>query len=202
MFFSRFHRIVLYITFGSLVAAIMLLAGAWVYKNTTPAPVAVASVGAPFQLTNQYGADVTQDTFKGKPFLVFFGFTHCPDVCPTGLATITTALKALPQAQQDAIVPVFITVDPARDTPAVLKDYLAAFHPGFIGLTGSEESIKNVLKGYRAYAAPSPATAGQKDYLMDHSALIYWMNARGEFVQFFSGDASAAEITAALAAGL
>jgi protein SCO1/2 len=202
MFFSRFHRIILYISIIGLLAALILLAGAWVYKNAAPAPMPQVAIGATFNLTNQDGMNVTQDTFKGKPFLVFFGFTHCPDVCPTGLATITAALKALPTEQQGAIVPIFITVDPARDTQAVLKEYLAAFHPSFVGLTGSEGAIKAVLNGYRAYASPSAATVGQEDYLMDHSAIIYWMDAQGQFVRFFSGDTSAAEITAALTAGL
>ena len=138
-----------------------------------------SSVGGPFRLVDQTGAPVTDADLKGKPFLVFFGFTHCPDVCPTALAEITQAFDALgtDAARTEAL---FVTVDPARDTPETLKAYLTSFSPRIRGLTGSQEQVDAVVKTYRAYARKQPLKDG--DYTMDHTALVYLMDRNGAFV--------------------
>ena len=147
------------------------------------APVGRASVGGPFRLVDGSGKIVTDKDLKGKPFLVFFGFTHCPEVCPTTLFEISEVFRSLgPDADKTAGL--FITVDPERDTPPVMKDYLANFDPHLHGLTGSREQIDAVVKSYRAYAKKVPLEGG--DYTMDHTALVYLMGKQGEFIAPFN----------------
>src|SRR6204780_509382 len=120
---------------------------------------------------------------KGKPFLVFFGFTHCPDICPTTLFDMSQVMKALgPDANK--IGALFITVDPERDTPAVIKDYLSNFDPHLRGLTGDQASIDAAVKAYRVYARKVPLEGG--DYTMDHTAIVYLMEKDGRFVSPFN----------------
>lgn len=154
-----------------------------------------AQIGGPFQLTDQNGKTVTDQDFKGKPFLVFFGFTHCPDVCPTTLFDISEVMKSLgPDA--DRIGAVFITVDPGRDTAASLKEYLTSFDPHVEGLTGDAGALAAVAKEYRVYYKKVPLDGG--DYTMDHTAIVYLMDKDGHFVSPFSlkrkPEASAAEL--------
>jgi len=149
------------------------------------APVAqqIAAVGGPFSLTDQHGKTVTDRDLRGRPFLVFFGFTHCPDVCPTALFEVSEILRALgPDAER--VGALFITVDPERDTPAVLKDYLASFHPRMRALTGDPSAIEAVAKAYRVYYRKVPLEQG--GYSMDHTALVYLMDKEGRFVAPFS----------------
>jgi protein SCO1/2 len=162
-----------------------------------PSPIgqAVAGVGGPFRLEDQTGKPVTDQDMKGKPFLVFFGFTHCPDVCPTTLFDISQVLRKLgPDADRTGAL--FITVDPERDTPAVMKDYLSNFDPHLRGLTGDRAAIDSTLRAYRVYAKKVPLPDG--DYTMDHTALVYLMNKDGQFVAPFdlkrTADASAADL--------
>lgn len=140
------------------------------------------SIGGPFRLTDQYGKTVTQADFRGRYMLIYFGYSYCPDVCPTTLGVMAQALEKL-GAQSERVVPVFITVDPARDTPKVLADYMKAFGPNFIGLTGSNDQIKAVEKEYRVYAAKRPLENG--NYGMDHSSVIYLMGPNGKMVSFY-----------------
>ena len=120
---------------------------------------------------------------KGKPFLMFFGFTRCPDVCPTALFEVSEVMRALgPDA--DRIGAMFVTVDPERDTSAVMKDYLASFDPHVRGLTGDSKAIEAIQKAYRVYAKKVPTESG--DYTMDHTALIYLMDKQGRFVAPFN----------------
>ena len=143
---------------------------------------AVASVGGPFKLTDQDGKVVTDADMKGKPFLVFFGFTHCPDVCPTTLFDMSALMKALgPDANRTGAL--FITVDPERDTPNVIKDYLSNFDPHVRGLTGDPAAINAAIRAYRVYAKKVPLENG--DYTMDHTALVYLMDKDGHFVAPF-----------------
>ena len=138
-----------------------------------------SSVGGPFTLTDQDGRRVTESTFAGATHLVFFGFTHCPDVCPTTLQQIGDVLAALgPKAK--ATKALFIAVDPERDTPAALKSYLASFDPRIVGLTGSPEEVAAAVKAYRAYVRKVP-TKGD-DYTMEHTALVYVMDGRNRFL--------------------
>jgi protein SCO1/2 len=142
-----------------------------------------SAIGGPFTLVDQNGKTITADDFKGKPFLVFFGYTHCPDVCPTTLFDVSEVMRALGN-DADKTAALFITVDPERDTPAVLKDYMASFDPHLRGATGSAAQISAVEKDYRVYAKKVPAENG--DYSMDHTALVYLMNKDGDFVAPFN----------------
>ena len=148
-----------------------------------PVATANAAIGGPFKLTDQNGKPITDQELKGKPFLVFFGFTHCPEVCPTALFDMSEVLNRLgPDA--DKISALFITVDPERDTPAALKDYLLSFDPHLIGVGGDAEALAAVAKGYRVYYKKVPLKDG--DYTMDHTAIVYLMDKNGQFVAPFS----------------
>lgn len=156
------------------------LAGAALWLNQgTPAEQGTALIGGPFNLVDQNGQPATAETFKGEPFLVFFGYTHCPDVCPTTLSDMSQMLNTLGRDKQ--VRALFITVDPERDTPAVLKDYLSSFDSRIIGLTGSLPAVEAAEKAYRVYARKVPTQNG--DYSMDHTAVVYLMNGQGRFVQ-------------------
>jgi protein SCO1 len=154
-----------------------------------------SNVGGPFQLTDQNGRAVTDRDFKGEPFLVFFGFTNCPDICPTTLFEMSEVFKRLgPDADKTAAL--FISVDPERDTPDKLKDYVSSFHPRIFGLTGTPEEIATVEKEYRVYAKKVPLKDG--DYTMDHTAVVYLMDKDGRFVAPFNLKKSADEAAADL----
>ena len=149
------------------------------------APVAqqIAAIGGPFKLIDQNGQTVTDQDLKGHPFLVFFGFTHCPDVCPTTLFEVSEILRSLgPDA--DRARALFITVDPERDTPAVMKDYLSSFDPHLSGLTGNPAEVAAVAKAYRVYFKKVPLDQG--GYTMDHTAIVYLMDKEGRFVSPFN----------------
>jgi protein SCO1 len=144
---------------------------------------APAAIGGPFQLTDQSGATVTDKSLQGRPTLIFFGFTHCPDVCPTSLFEISEVLRAMgPDA--DRVNAYFISVDPERDTPTAMKDYLSSFDPHLKGLTGDPEVMAKVTTEYRVYAKKVPLKDG--DYTMDHTALVYLMDRDGHFVSPFN----------------
>jgi protein SCO1/2 len=152
-------------------------------RVSTPVAQQIAAIGGPFKLTDQTGKEMTDQDLKGRPFLVFFGFTHCPDVCPTTLFDVSEILRALgPDA--DRVRALFITVDPERDTPAVMKDYLSSFDPHLSGLTGDPASIAAVAKAYRVYFKKVPNDQG--GYTMDHTAIVYLMDKDGRFVSPFS----------------
>ena len=163
---------------ASIVLVIVLVSG------RDPVPSAGASaIGGPFSLTDQNGRAVTDKDLRGRPFLVFFGFTHCPDVCPTALFEISEVLGKLgPDAQR--VSALFVTVDPERDTPAQMKDYLSSFDPHLLGLTGDPAAIAAVAKEYRVYVKKVPLDHG--DYTMDHTALVYLMDKDGRFVAPFN----------------
>ena len=139
-------------------------------------------IGGPFALIDQNGARRTDADFRGQFMLVYFGFTYCPDVCPTDLQQMGMAVDQLGPAG-DAVQPIFITVDPERDTPEHLKDYVAMFHPRFVGLTGDASAIKEAARIYRAYFAK--VELEKSDYTVDHSAFIYLMGRNGEYLGFF-----------------
>jgi protein SCO1/2 len=151
------------------------------------------TVGAPFTLTDATGRRRSSSEFRGKLLVVYFGYTYCPDVCPTDVMAISEALRALGSAAQD-IQPVFITIDPERDTPPLLADYLAAFHPGFIGLTGSPDEIRAVANSYKAFYAKAPDARGG-DYSIDHAGVIYLMGRNGEYLGFMPPQTSPDRLT-------
>lgn len=137
--------------------------------------------GAPFELTDHNGNKFTEQDLLGKFSLIYFGFSHCPDICPDELDKLGVWLNEL-EASNIKVQPIFITCDPARDSPQVLKDYLTDFHDGIIGLTGSYDDIKKVCKQYRVYFSTPPNVKPGQDYLVDHSIFFYLMNPEGQFV--------------------
>ena len=165
--------LILALGFVSLVGVALFI----VAQPAQEAPRASA-IGGPFQLVNQNGERVNEATYKGGPAVMFFGYTHCPDVCPTTLFEMTEVLKRIPADKK--VSAIFVTVDPERDTPANLKDYLSSFDPRISGLSGTREEIDAALKAFRVYAKKVPQENGE--YSMDHSAIIYLMDKQGRFV--------------------
>jgi protein SCO1/2 len=150
-------------------------------------------IGGPFTLTAPDGTTVTDETYRGKWLLVFFGYTFCPDICPTTLFEIAVALKQLgPDAAK--LQPIFITVDPARDTPEIMGKYTGALDPRIVGLTGSPQQIAAVAREYGAYSARHNTGAGADDYVIDHSTYVYIMDPGGKFVRGLEFDTSADRI--------
>ncbi len=182
---------------GALIAGLVLVLGGLVYLGgrSLPSLGGVAAIGGPFHLVDQNGKPFSDQDMKGRPFLVFFGYTHCPDVCPTTLLEISQVLRKLGK-DADRVGALFITVDPERDMSAELKDYLASFDPHLRGLTGSLAAVDAAIKAYRVYAKKVPLKDG--DYSMDHTAVVYLMDKNGHFVAPFnlkrSPEAAAAQL--------
>lgn len=152
-------------------------------------------IGGGFELTNQNGETVSDKDFADKKKIFFFGFTNCPHVCPTSMAVISAALADLSKEAKANIQPIFVTVDPARDTPEQIKTYLENFDPAFIGLTGDAETLKKVHKSYRIYAAKAD---DNENYDMMHSSVIYIMDEQNEYLAHFSMNDSSEKIAAYL----
>jgi len=183
---------------GAFLCGLVLVFGAIIHiSGRSPSAIgpAIAAVGGPFHLEDQNGQPVSDEDMKGRPFLVFFGFAHCPDVCPTTLFEMSEVMRHLGK-DADRIGALFITVDPERDTPAALKDYLASFDPHLRGLTGDPAAVNAAIKAYRVYAKKIPLEGG--DYTMDHTAVVYLMDKDGRFVAPFNlkrtPEAAAAEL--------
>jgi protein SCO1/2 len=156
-----------------------------------------ALIGGPFTLVDQHGKTVTEQDFRGRFMLVFFGFTHCPDICPAELQVISASLDELgPKA--DGVIPIFITLDPERDTPQVMADYVKNFNPRLIGLTGSTEAISEAAKAYRVAFSKFQEDKSKSDYSIDHSALVYFMGKDGEYITHFAYGTPAAKMTETL----
>jgi protein SCO1/2 len=183
----------------ALIAAIaaLVLAGVWFARKadtvngtageagSTVKTSGQALVGGPFTLTDQTGKTVTDQDFRGKYMLIFFGFTFCPDVCPTELQIMAGAIDRLGDKGAD-VVPVFVTVDPDRDTPEALARYVQQFHPRLVGLTGTHEQIAAIAKAYRVYYQKVKEEGAPDDsYTMDHSSVAYLMGPDGKFLAFF-----------------
>ena len=164
------------VALAALAGAAVLLGEVQRSAQTGASPPGAARIGGPFTLTSHTGERFSSDSLAGKPYLIFFGFTHCPDICPTTLLEVTQHLAELgPKA--DTLNVLFVTVDPARDTPEHLGRYLSAFDKRIIGLTGSEAETDAVRKLYRAYAEKVPGKDG--DYTMNHTASVYLMDRAG-----------------------
>jgi protein SCO1/2 len=161
---------------GLVVFLVVFLVASGQFRNGGPGG---SAIGGPFVLTDQDGKTITDKDLKGEPFLVFFGYTHCPDVCPTTLFELSEVLHAMGK-DADRLHALFVTVDPDRDTPAVMKDYLSSFDPHLRGATGEAKTLEQVEKEYRVYAKKVPTSNG--DYSMDHTALVYLMDKNGRFV--------------------
>ena len=177
---------------ASLVVGLLLMLWAFGGLRHVAAP---AAIGGPFQLTDQSGQTVTEKNLVGRPSLIFFGFTHCPDVCPTELFQISEVLRAMGK-DADRVNAYFISVDPERDTQAAMKDYLSSFDPHLKGLTGTPDAVAKAIADYRVYARKVPLKDG--DYTMDHTALIYLMDRDGKFVSPFRLDRKPEEAAADL----
>ena len=186
-----------------LAALILLIAagiGSYAYMSHElhrPEGSGVALVGGPFSLLDQDGRRVTEKDFRGKYMLVFFGYTYCPDVCPTELQVMTAALDQL-GTEAERIQPVFVSIDPARDTPEVLKAYVGNFGPRLMGLTGTPQEVAAMAKAYRVYYAKAGNSSSSTDYLMDHSSIIYLMGPDGSFVKHMPYTTDAAKLAAEL----
>jgi len=177
---------------ASLLIGLMVVLWGLGGVRGVPAP---AAIGGPFQLTDQSGATVTEKALQGRPTLIFFGFTHCPDVCPTSLFEISEVLRAM-GADADKVNAYFVSVDPERDNITAMKDYLSSFDPHLKGLTGDPEAVAKMLSAYRVYAKKVPLKDG--DYTMDHTALTYLMDRDGRFIAPFNLNRKAEEAAADL----
>jgi protein SCO1/2 len=156
-----------------------------------------ALIGGPFTLVGRDGKPVTDQAFRGKYMMVFFGFTHCPDICPAELQMMAAALDELgPKANE--IIPIFITLDPERDTPMVVSDYVTNFSPRFVGLTGSSEQIAAAAKAYRVVYSKFQQDKSSSDYSIDHSAFVYLMGKDGEYITHFAYGTPLSQMTETL----
>jgi protein SCO1 len=174
------------IVLSAFCAGLVVFLGVFLYATGQfgGAAPSGSAIGGPFKLTDQNGQPITDADLKGKPFLVFFGYTHCPDVCPTTLFEVSEMMRSLGK-DANRTKALFITVDPDRDTPSVLKDYLSSFDPHLIGATGDQKTLDAVEKEYRVYAKKVP-TGKDGEYSMDHSAIVYLMDKQGRFVAPFN----------------
>jgi protein SCO1/2 len=191
-----------FVLVGVLLGALVILAAGTLLGfglRETPKGAAgtllASAIGGPFRLVDQNGKTVTDADLKGKWSLIYFGYTHCPDACPTTLNEIAIALDDL-GPKRDAVRPVFITVDPERDTPEVLKSYVTSFDAPILALTGTPEAVAQAAKYYRVYYAKHPEPGG--DYSMDHSSVIYVMDPEGRFTATFTPENSPEDIAARL----
>lgn len=176
-------RVLRYILWAAVGAAAVVLLAAWIgLLNIVPRlsqpAFTVADIGGRFTLTNHKGQSVSDADLKGKPYALFFGFTHCPDICPTTLWELSELLKKL-GPDGDRLTVVFVTVDPERDTVEAMANYLSSFDPRIVGLTGKSEQVEAMVKAYRAYSKKVPTDGG--GYTMDHTASVYLMDRDGRF---------------------
>jgi cytochrome oxidase Cu insertion factor (SCO1/SenC/PrrC family) len=177
----------------AFIVAAIVIAGGLVYEQfiAPQADLAPVSIGGPFTLTDATGVTRHDTDFRGKLMLIYFGYTFCPDACPTTLTAIGDALRKLgPDASRFA--PIFITVDPARDTPAQLKAYMESFDPRFVALTGTPAQIVQVATAYRVYYRQVAGEGGQ--YTMDHSSVIYLMARDGHYIGHFNAGIAASDL--------
>lgn len=153
-------------------------------SGDTAADAGTASIGGPFTLTNAAGEAVTPEDFRGRYMLIYFGYTFCPDVCPTSLSGMAGAMDLLPPEMAEKVVPIFVSVDPERDTPDVVGEYVEMFHPAMVGLTGTPEQVAAAARAYRVYYAKVEQEDGP--YLMDHSSIVYFMGPDGTLAAHFT----------------
>jgi cytochrome oxidase Cu insertion factor (SCO1/SenC/PrrC family) len=179
---------------AALTALIAGALGVWYWRvdgpMAEPATTGRALIGGPFSLVNQDGERVTEADFAGRYKLIFFGYTYCPDYCPMNLVTMTRAIDLLEPELAERVVPIFISVDPERDTVAHLKDYAALFHPRLVALTGTPEEVDAAARAYRVYYSRAAPDGSTTDYLVDHSIFTYLMGPDGAYVTHFGHDAT------------
>lgn len=185
------NRIVLVLAITLAMLLALLLGYAFMRTEGGSTVTGKALIGGPFELVDQNGNTRTEQDFLGQNLLIYFGYTFCPDICPTELAKMAAAVDMLPEDAN--VTPVFITIDPERDTVDQVKAYVEAFHPRMVGLTGTPEQIDQAAKAYRVYYAKSESSAST-EYLMDHSSIIYFMDTEGEFVAHFTIESTPEQI--------
>lgn len=182
------HRLIILILAGFLAGGVSAL-GLFLLQNTNPGPKQISTgkalIGGPFTLTEHTGRRVTEEDFKGRFTLIYFGYTFCPDVCPAELQVMSAALDQLGK-KGDKVTPVFVTIDPERDTVEQMKSYVSNFHKRLVGLTGSLKEIRAATKVYRIYYKKVADDSSSTDYLMDHSSIVYLMSPEGEYLTHFA----------------
>lgn len=197
-----FHGIVIAFAIAALLVVAYFAGRAYFGPPGGEAPPlatqGTARIGGPFSLIDQEGKPVTEADYRGQYMLVYFGFTYCPDVCPTSLNRNMQALDALDPALAEKVLPVLVTVDPARDTPEHLGEYVGLFSPRMVGLTGSPEQIAAAAKAYGVYYAKVDDPDDAEHYLMDHTSITYLMGPDGAFIQHFRHDLPPDEMAAQL----
>ena len=184
-----------------IVLGVVLLLAVAAGVALVPNGESAIEIGGPFRLLDGTGKTVPARDFRGRWMLVYFGYTFCPDVCPTTLTQVAAALDQL-GSDADKIRPVFITIDPKRDTPAVVRNYAAAFSPRLVGLTGSSEQIEQAETEYRVFAAEQRTGNGPNDYTMNHSSVLYLVGPDGRFVSPLNAEATASELATKLRAAV
>lgn len=178
---DRFYRVLIGVLAGALIVLVVIGYDVWTQIQTDQQQAGVPpardpGIGGPFTLVAQDGRTVTEQDFADDYMLIYFGFTYCPDVCPTELAVVASAVDQLDAP--DEVVPIFITIDPERDTPEAMADYVSLFHPRMVGLTGSEEQVAEAARAFRVFYQRIESPEFQ-DYLMDHSSFIYLVDPDG-----------------------
>jgi len=197
-------RLIAFVIAGFLIGAIAGAGAPLVANPQGGQPVqssGAALIGGPFSLVGADGKPVTDRDFRGRYMLIFFGFTHCPDICPAELQVIAQALEQLGDKAK-TVVPIFITLDPERDTPQAMANYVKSFGPNFVGLTGSPEAIEAAAKAYRVAYSKVENKGSACDYSVDHSALVYLMDPEGRYVTHFSYGLSADQMAEKLGKSL
>ena len=182
----------------AVIALVLLVSG--IYQRLQIGPA--VQIGAPFTLTDQMGKRVSDAAFRGKIEVIYFGFTHCPDACPTSLSLIAEALKKLGPEEAKKVQPIFITLDPERDTPDVMRDYVDYFIPGMAGLTGTPTEIADVARAFRVAYQKVKDPNSDQDYTIDHASIIYVMDRKGRFLKHYTQGVTADQLADGLRAAL
>lgn len=166
------------------IALSELVIGGAENRNPGGSSAGAPSVGGPFTLVNHHGETVTEQDFRGRYMLLYFGFTFCPDICPTELGVMAAAVNALGE-KGEQVTPVLITIDPERDTPDVLARYVALFHPRLVGLTGTAEQMDAAARAWHVYYGRVEDESVSEAYTMDHSSIVFLMGPDGEYLKLF-----------------
>ena len=182
----------------AVIALVLLVSG--IYQRLQIGPA--VQIGAPFTLTDQMGKRVSDAAFRGKIEVIYFGFTHCPDACPTSLSLIAEALKKLGPEKAKEVQPIFITLDPERDTPDVMRDYVDYFIPGMAGLTGTPTEIADVARAFRVAYQKVKDPNSDQDYTIDHASIIYVMDRKGRFLKHYTQGVTADQLADGLRAAI
>lgn len=177
---------------------VLALGAVFIFTMERPSNSGTALIGGPFTLTDHHGETVTDETYKDTALLVYFGFTFCPDICPTELQKLSAALDLLSEKDRAKITPLFISIDPERDTPEAMADYVDHFHPDMVGLTGTPDQIAAAAKAYKIYYEKVEDDSSTAGYTMNHTNLVYFMNRDHKFVTVFHAEDGPEKIAASV----